>query len=348
LDFGGTFHDLDDNVEGEMAHNAFGFDPKFLAPPPANPFNPNPHYDIESLPKDQQELIIRERAIQPWRDILQGNPRVAEQFPADNVPEGLALAIEERDRALQSVQELRDLGENIDIGGQKTPCATAIRMSATRTTRTSLAAGGGTPARTSEIQEVTPATPSMTKAQLMEIIDDHIKDRAKLLEIINNLQTNVGDLEAQVKLLTDSNNLKGKKNKEVLKKLKGHYVGLYFRTCKFIRNEKDAKTLATGMYDLMFPEKNDKQHKLVWVNTYTPHMHPIVNARRSYIQSQCKLACFNYYKKHKKMPALDDILRCCKRNVNLEEDEDMELFEWYWSDIACKFSANAHFSFLLP
>ena len=248
MDFGGPFHDLDDNVEGEMAHNAFGFDPKFLAPPPTNPFNPNPHYDIESLPKDQQELIIRERAIQPWRDILQGNPRVTEQFPAGSVPEGLALAIEERDRALQSVQKLCHLGENIEIGGQKTPCATAIRMSASRTTRTSVAAGGGTPARTTlEIQEVTPATPSMTKAQLLEIIDDHIKDRAKLMEIINNLQTNVGDLEAQVKLLTDSNNLKTKKNKEVLKKLKGHYVGLYFRTCKFIRNEKDAKTLATGI-----------------------------------------------------------------------------------------------------
>ena len=103
----------------------------------------------------------------------------------------------------------------------------------------------------------------------------------------------------------------------------------------------------------MFPEKQannakDKQHKIVWINTYTPHMHPIVNARRSYIQSQCKLACFNYYKKHKKMPALDDILRCCKRNINLEDEDDLALFEWYWSDIACKFSANAHFSFLLP
>ena len=349
LDFDGTFHDLD-HVDDEMAHTPFGFDPQFLRPPPANPHHPNPHYDIESLPQDQQAVIIQERAVQPWRDILQGNPHVSEQFAPDKLPEGLALAIKERDQALQSVEELRNLGENIEIGGQKTPCATAIRMSTTRTTRTSLAAGGETPARSPHgIQEVSPATPSMTKAQLMEIIDEHIKDRARLLKIIDNLQTNVGDLEAQVKLLSDSNNLKSKKNKEVLKKLKGHYVSLYFRTCKFIRNEKDAKTLATGMYDLMFPEKEanttkEKQHKIVWINTYTPHMHPIVNARRSYIQSQCKLACFNYYKKHKTMPALDDILRCCKREINLEDGEDVELFEWYWSDIACKFSANAHFS----
>jgi hypothetical protein len=358
VDFESTFHPLD-HEHDEMAHTALGFDPHFLRNPPINPHHPNPHYDIEALPQDQQAVIIQERAVQPWRDILQANPRLTESFPADKLPEGLAVAIEERNKALQSVEELRDLGENIQIGGHKTPCATAVRMSqprnTARITRTSLAAGGGTPATSprEESQEVTPATPSMTKAQLLEVIEEHLKERAKLLEIIDNLHKNVGNLEEQIRILGDSNNLKLKKNKEVLKKLKGHYITQYFRTCKFVRNEADAKTLANGMYKLMFPERDDsnakdKEHRIVWVNTYTPHMHPIVNARRSYIQSQCKLACFNYYKKHKKMPALDDILRCCKREMNLEEEEDRVLFEWYWSDIACKFFGKCPFFFVSP
>ena len=165
-----------------------------------------------------------------------------------------------------------------------------------------------------------------------KVLRKHIKDKAKLQEDVLSLNATVEDLQKKLKQARTSKACTSMSAK-ICKTIKDVYRIHLFRRAKWIRGKDDMSTLADIACDYVFndQERNEKgeDYKTTWVNTYTEHMKTVVNARRSYIQSQCKLAVFRYYKKHDKMPTLDDLMKCITRNIDVDDKYDYELFLWF-------------------
>ena len=212
-----------------------------------------------------------------------------------------------------------------------------------RTSQRGSATGGKTPP--AQVQE-TPQNGRPTIASLQEEIKQHIAEKADLQKTVLDLQAEKHQLAKELKKLRKSA-LGFKANKEVIKNIKQLYVTHLFRVCKWIRNKQEATQVAEAIYDLMFTEEQQKElgeeHRPTWVNTYEPHQKTGVNGRRSYVQSQVKLAVFAYYRKFKKMPSLELILKCVTREIDLNKPEEYNIFEWYWNDASGKYFAIANF-----
>jgi len=179
------------------------------------------------------------------------------------------------------------------------------------------------------------------------LLRKHIKDKANLVTEVAGLQTNVEQLRAKLKSARSSKACT-KQNVKTCKTIKDVYRIHMFRRAKWIRNKDDMGFLAETAYDFVYSEQDRDEkgddYRSTWVNTYTDHMKTVVNARRSYIQSQCKLAVFRYYKQHKKMPTLDGLIKCVTRDIDPEDTTDYELFHWFWDDLMGKWpSARCFF-----
>ena len=215
-------------------------------------------------------------------------------------------------------------------------------MVANRRSQTSKNGGKTPPAAVQD----TPQTGRPTIASLQEQIAEHIADKAALQQTVVELQAENRQLTKELKKVR-KNAVSFKANKEVIKNCKQIYVTHIFRVCKWIRNKTEAIQVAERIYDIMFTEEERKEkgaeHKVTWVNTYEPHQKTGVNGRRSYIQSQTKLAVFAYYRKFKKMPTLALILKCVTRDINLKNKEEYNIFHWFWNDAAGKYFAIAKF-----
>ena len=183
----------------------------------------------------------------------------------------------------------------------------------------------------------------------------HIKDKADLVAAVLLLKENVETeqkrnetlqkkIDDLIKKLQQARSSKGvmKAQLSTCTDIRHAYRIFIFRRAKWIRNNADMALLAEKAYDYVFDkEKRDdlgNDYKLSWINTYTKQMKTVVNARRSYIQSQCKLAVFRYYKKHNKMPTLDDMIKCITRDIDVNDEGDYALFEWHWDDLIGKWS----------
>lgn len=77
-----------------------------------------------------------------------------------------------------------------------------------------------------------------------------------------------------------------------------------------------------------------------WKNTYGDYAVKQLNEARSYVQSQLRTVVLNYMDNNPSPPQLTDILKCLNRDINLEDDDEMELFEWYWDEFLPKATCN--------
>ena len=74
-----------------------------------------------------------------------------------------------------------------------------------------------------------------------------------------------------------------------------------------------------------------------WKETYKPYLIAYINAHRGYVQSQIKKVCWGYMAKNGgKLPSKTDMVLVLKRELDMENENHVALFEFYWEKLLVK------------
>ena len=129
--------------------------------------------------------------------------------------------------------------------------------------------------------------------------------------------------------------IKQKPSQEVLKLIDKTVKYKLFKDVKFVVNEKALEKVSAYMHKLMYENSQNKPNRENWVYTYSNSISKSINDKRNYAQSQLKAACIKYANENGTglVPTYKAILKIALRDVDTENDDEMELFKWYW-DVA--------------
>ena len=204
------------------------------------------------------------------------------------------------------------------------------------------------------------------KKELLSLLREYVKyaERARLrmlhLEEANEQLTAVNDQ------LAKDNAKFGKNDAEILK-IKTAVDKQLFPFVKFITDKEQQSTHAKSVYKFILAAtkgpsalaKLDMAHFQMWDNTYGDVLTIKVNDARGYSQERMRVAMMKFAKLHKFFPTVEEIWNCALRTINMNDQKQKDIFEFYCTDLFCKstfflvqsahnFSAAFHFAFLYP
>ena len=140
-------------------------------------------------------------------------------------------------------------------------------------------------------------------------------------------------------------------NKEVKHAIKAKYNTYCWPFTKFVQDEEDVDDLLDDIYHLIHQDadakKLTKEYEACWKNTYHQLVREEPAYHRGYVQNQLKSAIFKYHKKNGKLPDLELIRKCALHQIDLDNAEEYKVFMWYWTTLASKLFAFAHFQWHL-
>ena len=84
----------------------------------------------------------------------------------------------------------------------------------------------------------------------------------------------------------------------------------------------------------------DHDYHSSWIATYGQAVKTAILQQNSYVQSRIKEAADDLYGDTQQLPPYEAILRCAKREVDLENADDLKVFTWYCETLAAKFAGN--------
>ena len=138
--------------------------------------------------------------------------------------------------------------------------------------------------------------------------------------------------------------MKTRKNVAVVGKIKKIYRSHLFRDTKFIQDTVDEGIAVNLVYGIIFSAKEqkklDKDHKIVWANTYGPSVTSVANSRRSYIQARLKEATMKFVEEKKYMPTMSEVTKCAMRTIDIDTEKGFQIMRWYWTDMMRKCLLN--------
>jgi hypothetical protein len=149
----------------------------------------------------------------------------------------------------------------------------------------------------------------------------------------------VNNLKAQLEVMQQTANArisKGKakllrENEDEKQKIDKLVVTELWRTCKFINCKDDEDNASEFLYKLIYGDQNLNMDAMYsWIETYKTHIKKALYAKRNYATSQLKLAAFQLFDKNKPFPTVAMVLKCVNRTIDVNNEEEMVVFQWYW------------------
>jgi len=71
--------------------------------------------------------------------------------------------------------------------------------------------------------------------------------------------------------------------------------------------------------------------KAQWIKTYSPAVKDEMTVTRGYRCQELRKVCLDYAKEHNTLPSLAMMLKCMTGDIDLEDDEELETYTWYWT-----------------
>ena len=144
-----------------------------------------------------------------------------------------------------------------------------------------------------------------------------------------------------------------KKNDESVKQLKKLIKGAlkhkFWRNLKYFpRKSKEEKMITTKIVvevsdQIVGWDNMSSNQKEAFVLEALPLTASVLNDLRNYIISRIKKACEEWWTGHgKKLPSLDRVVACMKREIDPEKSADYEIMEWYWDNLLVKSVGNSN------
>jgi hypothetical protein len=153
------------------------------------------------------------------------------------------------------------------------------------------------------------------------------------------LQSKCKQLEAQVnasKQKAEARISKGKAqllriNEDEKKRIDALVTSELWRTCKFINDKEDEEEASEFIYNIIYGKQSTNKDKMYsWTATYKAHIKKALYARRNYSTSQIKLAANDLFKNNEPVPTVEQILKCISRTIDVNDEQEMAVFQWYW------------------
>ena len=130
------------------------------------------------------------------------------------------------------------------------------------------------------------------------------------------------------------------KNAEMEAKISGHLKNDLFRTVKFLTDEDQISDTLDKFYDLIYTSKEQERlgedHQHIWKNTYKASLTTQLNAHRSYVQNRMKESWKKFHEENKWIPSVEQFKKCALRTINMEDDDEVKMMEWYITDLLSK------------
>ena len=130
------------------------------------------------------------------------------------------------------------------------------------------------------------------------------------------------------------------KNKKVVEKI-GELIKMnLFRTLKFLGDETHILKNLTTLYDLIYTKEEQaevgKDHKVIWQSTYKGVLTAELNSHRSYVQNRMKESWRKFHETNKWLPTMEQIKKCALRTIDMKDDGEVLVMEWYFMDLLSK------------
>ena len=120
-----------------------------------------------------------------------------------------------------------------------------------------------------------------------------------------------------------------------------------WRHWKFVpRGEEDEKTVAKAIYKAVAAEYSiyrfkNKAERDDFIDDHLTDFATELNNVRAYVTSRIKESMKAWFDAHEyNMPDFKKIMACATRKLDLDQKEDLEIFEWYWEDLLVKATGN--------
>ena len=120
-----------------------------------------------------------------------------------------------------------------------------------------------------------------------------------------------------------------------------------WRTVKFVPHEEEEEIMvATKIIKAIEREytayqMQDKKERRAFVKAHLNDFATELNNVRAYVTSRIKSSLKAWFLDHKNtFPPMEKIMACATRNLDLKNEDDLELFEWYWEDLLVKATGN--------
>ena len=180
--------------------------------------------------------------------------------------------------------------------------------------------------------------------------DDNVDDTGDVDVDDEKLPTTVRGLVAKLKAITKQNkqlrqksnalevgvasgSLKVALNKQMVSKITFAVERNLWHILKFTNSNEVKAKAYNYVYNVVFAKDKKKLEDMSfrknWIATYKGTVIKAMNAHRNYLQGRAKNSIKPYHKKTKKVPTNDDIKKCIMRDIDVENDDDYDLFEWY-------------------
>lgn len=140
----------------------------------------------------------------------------------------------------------------------------------------------------------------------------------------------------------------GKKNKSMKHLIRQVVRDYLWKAVKFIRSTSMQDTCAQQVLLLLNLDKfqgnspQAVQNRRAWLATYSPLCTTVLNETRTYVQSRIKVAAEDWMDEHGgEMPDLKLLEKCVDRTIDLENEDEAEIWRYWWTQVLPKATANA-------
>jgi len=101
-----------------------------------------------------------------------------------------------------------------------------------------------------------------------------------------------------------------------------------FKTTKFVSTAPQEISFAKEVFKAMYPDAKEATIKDC-VDKYSGHTVSALNSVRIYVSSRIKEALDGWMQDHTEYPSVKQLKKCLYREINVNFDDEMELFCWY-------------------
>ena len=125
----------------------------------------------------------------------------------------------------------------------------------------------------------------------------------------------------------------------------GHIIRPHMiRKRKFVQEGEDEE-VANEFFDHKFAGNEVKPNKRVWVNVFKHMVVRAYNSVRSDIQGSIRGAVMSYAINHpaKRHISMELIWKCFLRKIDLNDDEELGVFTWFWTELLRKYLEVGHY-----
>ena len=110
-----------------------------------------------------------------------------------------------------------------------------------------------------------------------------------------------------------------------------------WRAFKFITCKEEEDETAEYTYKLIYGEDNVDLDKMYsWCETYKKTIRENLYAKRNYVASRIKDCAWKIFESGQTLPSLEMIRKCIGRKIDVENEDEMRIFKWYWEDLLPK------------